>query len=73
VRLSEVSVGRRLRKLGLSPQCPLHRAYQRDEAKVAAWHQDAFPEIQKLAKSVGAQIYVGAEASVFSDAHRDTT
>ena len=30
VRLSEVSVGRLLRKLGLSPQRPLYRAYQQN-------------------------------------------
>ena len=30
VALSVVSVGRLLRKLGLSPQQPLHRAYQQD-------------------------------------------
>lgn len=32
VAMSEVSVGRLLRKLGLSPQRPLMRAYQRDPA-----------------------------------------
>ena len=30
VRLSETSVGRLLRKLGLSPQKPLHKAYEQD-------------------------------------------
>ncbi|WP_348645665.1 winged helix-turn-helix domain-containing protein [Marinobacter sp. S6332] len=29
VRLSDVSVGRLLRNLGLTPQKPLHRAYQK--------------------------------------------
>jgi hypothetical protein len=55
-RLSDVSVGRLLRKLGLSPQRPLCRANQRDEAKVAAWRKRAYPEIQKLAKQQGATI-----------------
>ncbi|MBN1519355.1 MAG: IS630 family transposase [Spirochaetales bacterium] len=37
VRLSEVSVGRLLKKLGLSPQKPLWRAYQQDPEKVEAY------------------------------------
>src|ERR1044072_9355582 len=37
VRLSEVSVGRLLRKLGLSPQRPLYRAYQQNPEAVARW------------------------------------
>src|SRR5512132_4208420 len=36
VRLSEVSVGRLLRKLGLSPQRPLYRAYQQNPEVVRA-------------------------------------
>jgi transposase len=73
VRLSDVSVGRLLRKLGLSPQRPLRKAYQRDEAKVEAWCKRAYPEIRKLAKKEGATIYFGDEASVRSDTHRGTT
>lgn len=73
VRLSEVSVGRLLRKLGLSPQRPLRKAYQRDEEKVEAWRKTAYPEIQKLAKQKGATIYFGDEASIRSDAHSGTT
>ncbi|MBL1276359.1 MAG: winged helix-turn-helix domain-containing protein [Ectothiorhodospiraceae bacterium] len=60
VRLSDVSVGRLLRKLGLSPQKPLYRAYQRDEEKVNAWKEKA-------------TIYFGDEASVRSDHHYGTT
>ena len=33
---SDTSVGRMLHKLGLSPQRPLRRAFQRDEGKVTA-------------------------------------
>jgi len=73
VRLSDVSVGRLLRKLGLSPQRPLRKAYQRDEEKIKAWRKKAYPEIQKLAKRQGATIYFGDEASVRSDTHSGTT
>ena len=64
VRLSDVSIGRLLRKLGLSPQRLLRGAYQRDEAKVAAWRKRAYLEIQKLAKQEGATIYFGDKASI---------
>lgn len=73
IKLSDVSVGRLLRKMGLSPQKPLHRAYQRDEEKVKAWMDKGYPEIKKLAKKEGATIYFGDEASVRSDFHSGTT
>jgi transposase len=73
VRLSDVSVGRLLRNMGLSPQKPLYRAYQRDEEKVKAWKEEAYPEIRKVAKQEGATIYFGDEASVRSDYHSGTT
>lgn len=73
VRLSDVSVGRLLHKLGLSPQRPLRKAYQRDEAKVKVWQEKAYPEIRKLAKKEKATIYFGDEASIRSDYHSGTT
>ena len=73
VRLSDVSVGRLLRKLGLSPQKPLRRAYQQDQEKVNRWLQEEYPEIRKLAKKEGATIYFGDEAGVRSDYHSGTT
>ena len=41
--LSEVSVGRLLRKLGLSPQRPLYRAYQQNPQAVARWKAETYP------------------------------
>jgi transposase len=73
VRLSEVSVGRLLRKLGLSPQRPLARAYQRDPEMVDAWLREHFPAIQKEAKRLGAHIFFADEANVRSDYHSGTT
>src|SRR6266508_1277254 len=37
VRLSRVTVGRILKKLGMSPQRPLYRAYQQDPETVSKW------------------------------------
>lgn len=73
VRLSDVSVGRLLHKLGLSPQRPVRRAYQQNQVLVVDWMAKDFPAIKKLAKQVGADIYFGDEASVRSDYHSGTT
>jgi transposase len=73
VRLSDVSVGRLLNKLGLSPQKPLRRAYQQDKEAVERWVKEEYPEIRKLAKREKAQILFADEASVRSDHHSGTT
>jgi transposase len=73
VRLSEVSVGRMLRKLGLSPQKPLRRAYERDPELVEIWRKKQFPEIRRLAKKKRATLYFSDEAGVRSDFHAGTT
>jgi transposase len=73
VRLSEVSVGRMLRKLGLSPQKPLRRAYERNPELVESWREKEFPEIRRLAKKERATLYFSDEAGVRSDFHAGTT
>jgi transposase len=73
VRLSEVSVGRLLRKLGLSPQRPLYRAYQQNPEAVARWKAETYPQLRAKAAEVGATIYFADEAGVRSDYHAGTT
>jgi transposase len=73
VRLSEVSVGRMLRKLGLSPQKPLRRAYERAPELVKTWRKKQFPEIRRLAKQERATLYFSDEAGIRSDFHAGTT
>ena len=73
VALSRSSVGRLLRRLGLSPQRPLFRAYQQDPEAVAGWKREAYPLIRAEAEAVGAAIYFADEASVRSDFHAGTT
>ncbi len=46
VRLSAVSVGRLLRRLGLSPQRPRWRAWRADPAAVARWLAEELPAIR---------------------------
>jgi transposase len=73
VRLSEVSVGRLLRKLGLSPQRPLYRAYQQNPEAVARWKAETYPQLRAEAAEVGATIFFADEAGVRSDYHAGTT
>jgi len=73
VRLSIVSVGNVLSKLGMSPQRPLYRAYEQDPEKVAIWKQETFPQIQARAKREGAAIFFADEASVRTNYHAGTT
>ena len=73
VSLSEVSVGRLLKQLGLTPQRPLHRAYQQDPDAVERWRRKDFPKIQRMAKKAGALIFFADEAGIRSDAHSGTT
>lgn len=73
IRLSIVSVGNVLRKLGMSPQRPLYRAYEQDPEKVAEWKESIFPQIQARAKKEGAAIFFADEASVRTNYHAGTT
>lgn len=73
VRLSVVSVGNVLRKLGMSPQRPLYKAYEQDPGKVAEWKEETFPQIQARAKKEGAAIFFADEASVRTNYHAGTT
>ena len=73
VALSVVSAGRLLRKLGMSPQRPLHRAYQRDPEAAERWKKEAYPAIRVEAEAAGAVIYFADEAGIRSDCHAGTT
>lgn len=73
VKMSDVSAGRLLKKLGLSPQRPIHRAIQRDDLSVYKWMAEDFPAIRQLAKKENAEIFFGDESSVRSDYHSGTT
>ncbi len=73
IALSRTAVGRLLRKMGLSPQRPLWRAWQADPDAVARWKNEEFPAIRARAKAEGATVYFADEAGVRSDYHAGTT
>lgn len=73
VNLSLVSVGRILKKLGLSPQRPLYRAYQQNPERVERWKREEYPAIRAKAAKENATILFADEASVRTDHHAGTT
>jgi transposase len=73
IRLAANSVGRLLAQLGITPQKPLHRAIERDEALVEKWLKEEYPKIKKIAKAQGADIYFGDAAHIRSDHHAGRT
>src|ERR1700722_1828544 len=73
IRLAANSVGRLLAQLGITPQKPLHRAIERDEALVQKWLKAEYPKIKKMAKVQGADIYFGDAAHIRSDHHAGRT
>ena len=66
--LSVTAIGKLLAKLGLTPQKPLKRAYQRDPAAIEAWKHDTYPSIARRAKKRGAEIYFWDESGFRADA-----
>jgi transposase len=73
VSLSEVSVGRLMKRLGFTPQRPLYRAWQQDPALVDHWREHEYPKIAARAKQEGAVIMFADESGIRSDHHAGTT
>jgi transposase len=67
VRLGLTAVGELLAKLGLTPQKPLQRAYQRDPEAIEKWQQETFPQIARVAKAQGAEIFFWDESGFRAD------
>jgi transposase len=67
VNLGVTAVGKLLAKLGLTPQKPLKRAYERDPAAIEAWKREAYPSLVKKAKKRGAEICFWDESGFRAD------
>ena len=68
IRLGVTAVGELLAKLGLTPQKPLQRAYQRDPAAIEIWQREQFPAIARQAKASGGEVYFWDEFGFRADA-----
>ena len=67
VRLGVTAVGRVLARLGLTPQKPLQRAYQRDPEAIERWQRETYPGIAAAAKRSTADIYFWDESGLRAD------
>lgn len=67
VTLGVTAVGELLAKLGLTPQKPLQRAYQRDPEAIERWQRETFPAIARQARAEGAQVYFWDESGFRAD------
>lgn len=67
VSLTLPSVGHLLTSLDITPQKPLRRAYERDEAAVTKWKEETYPKLRRRARKNKAEIFFLDEAGVRSD------
>jgi transposase len=67
IRLGQTAVGELLAKLGLTPQKPLQRAYQRDPDAVEKWRRETFPAIARRARAEGGEVFFWDEAGFRAD------
>jgi transposase len=68
VTLGVTAVGTLLAKLGLTPQKPLQRAYQRDPVAIECWQRETFPAIARRAKKHGGEVFFWDESGFRADA-----
>jgi len=68
IRLSVTAVGELLARLGLTPQKPLQRAYQRDPEAIETWRRERFPAIARQAEASGGEVYFWDESGFRADA-----
>lgn len=67
IEVSRVTVGRYLKRWGMSAQKPVRRAYERNAAAIAHWLKREYPAIARQAKREKAAIYWGDEMGLRSD------
>ena len=68
IRLGLTAVGALLAKLGLTPQKPLQRAYQRDPEAIERWQRETYPAIARQAKAAGGDVFFWDESGFRADA-----
>ena len=73
VALSVWTVGRYLRKWGLTPQKPVRRAFEQDPVAVKRWLKTEYPAIRARAAVEGAEIHWGDEMGLRSDHQTGTS
>lgn len=67
IEISVWTAGRYLRRWGFTPQKPVRRAWERNNAAVRRWLKVQYPRIGREAKREGAEIHWGDEMGLRSD------
>ena len=67
IRVGITTVGRLLAEMGVTPQKPLRRAYERDPEAIERWKTEEYPAIHQRARKRQAEIFFLDEAGVRSD------
>jgi transposase len=67
IGLGLTAVGELLAGLGLTPQKPLQRAYQRDPQAIEKWQRETYPAIARQAKAQGAEVFFWDESGFRAD------
>lgn len=73
IRVSVWTVGRYLRRWGLTPQKPTHRAFEQDPKAVAQWLDQEYPAIRRQAQREKGEIHWGDEMGLRSDHQSGTS
>src|SRR3984885_1751047 len=68
IRLGLTAIGELLARLNLTPQKPLHRAYQRDPEAIERWQRVSYPAIARQAKMEGGEVFFWDESGFRADA-----
>lgn len=67
VEMTLQGLSKYLKKWNFTPQKPIRRAYQRNDAQVDRWLQEEYPSIVKKAKAEKGEIHWGDETGLRSD------
>jgi len=67
IKMGLTATGRCLAQLGITPQKPLRRAYERDPVAIQMWKHEQYPRLRARAKRRKAEIFFLDEAGVRSD------
>ena len=67
IELGVTAVGKLLAEVGITPQKPLRRAYERDPKAIQEWKNTKYKKLKSRAKRRGAKIFFLDEAGVRSD------
>jgi transposase len=73
LQVSVWTVGRYLKRWGLTPQKPRRRAFEQDPVAVRRWLAEEDPAIRQAAKAAGAEIHWGDEMGLRSDHQTGTS